>query len=173
MQIIIPYLVPLENVSDILDLLGNSKKFKERMTILNDAQTDINAKLKTVEDINKLGELHSQAASLLASAREVKTHADTYAEKAKSDANKEAEGILATAKNTMAELAARESAVANREGQAAIRGTAQDAREKELEGREAKVDTELERAAQLARQAQTLQDKLTAKLGQIQAAAAE
>ena len=89
MQIQIPYLVPLENVSEILDLLGNAKLFKERMTILNDAQNDINAKLKTVEDINKLGEQHAQAAALIADAKGVKAEADKYARGVRSNADNE------------------------------------------------------------------------------------
>src|SRR3990167_7000026 len=156
MQIQIPYIEPLENVSDILDLVGNSKKFTDRVTMLNDLITQINAQLKTVEDINKLGELQSQAANMLSQAKAVKA-----------DADKEAEKILATAMNKMAELAGREKASEERESQAAIRKNEQAIKEKELETRERQAEAELDRAAHLAREAQALQDKLTAKLGQL------
>src|SRR3990167_2117751 len=167
MQIQIPYIEPLENVSDILDLVGNSKKFTDRVTMLNDLITQINAQLKTVEDINKLGELQSQAANMLSQAKAVKASADKYAVEAKADADKEAEKILATAMNKMAELAGREKASEERESQAAIRKNEQAIKEKELETRERQAEAELDRAAHLAREAQALQDKLTAKLGQL------
>jgi len=173
MQIQIPYLEPLEDVTEVLALVSNSKKYTERVKVLDAVTNKINELLKTVEDLGKLNELRSQAASQLATARGVKTDADKYAEKVKGDADQNAKVILAAAQNQADELAVRATALAKREEDVALRGVEQDAKEKDLVAREKQAVADLERAAAVARQGQALQDRLTAKLGQLHSIAVE
>lgn len=173
MQIQIPHIPSLENVSDLLNILGNKTKFGERLTLLNEAQETLNKSLDRFKDISDIEEAKNQAASLVAGARRVKEDADKYAKEKRDEADKEAESILAKAQAKNVESLDREKAVSAREANVAFREAAVDAREKELEKREKQAEADLERAAALARQAQALQDKLNVKLGQLQSIAVD
>lgn len=169
----IPYIKPFESVSEVLDLVGNSKEFQARMKTMFDLEAMINARLDRFKEVGEIEQIKQNAAGLLADAKGVKTEADNYAKSTHEKADEEAVGILAAAKNKMDESTARETTLAEREKQVALRETAVDNKEKQIKERETQAENELSRAAQLARQAQALQDKFTAKLGRIQAEAAE
>ena len=169
----IPYVAPIEDFTDLLNILGSKTKYGERLTALHAQQEMLNRSLDRHKDIADIEQTRQQAAGLLSDARGVKADADKYSTNVKGDADKEAQGILSAAQNKLAESAVREKVVEEREGKVGIRESAVNAKEKEIAGREKQVDSELERAATLARQAQALQDKFTAKLGALQAVAVE
>ena len=169
----IPYIKQIESVSELLDLVGNSKDYQARMKAMFDQEARINARLDRFKEVGEIEQIKQNAAGLLADAKGVKADADNYSTEVKGEADKDAERILAAAKDKMDELVAREAALAERESKVVVRGVEQDAKEKELEKREQQAEADLDRAAKLARQAQALQDKLTVKLGQLQSIAGE
>jgi hypothetical protein len=173
MQIQIPHIEPFEDATEVLALVSNSKKYTERLKILNAVEETIVKSLDRYKDIVDIEATKTQASALLNDARGVKTEADKYAERIKADADKQAQGILEKAQNKIAESVAREAAVTERESKAGAKETAQATQEKALIQREAQAVADLERAAAVARQAQALQDRLTAKLGQLHSIAVE
>src|SRR3990167_1659199 len=111
----IPYVAPIEDFTDLLNILGSKSKFGERLTALNAQQELLNKSLDRHKDISDIEQTRNQAAGLLADARGVKADADKYATGVKAEADKEAQSILAKAQNKLAESVAREKTVEERE----------------------------------------------------------
>lgn len=169
----IPYVAPIEDFTDLLNILGSKSKFGERLAALNAQQELLNKSLDRYKEITDIEGTKQRAAGLLADAKGVKADVDRYAKEAKEKADQEAQGVLTAAQNKTAESFTREGAVAEREKKVAVRESAVDAKEKEVIEREKQAVADSERATQIARQAQAVQDKYTAKLGQLQGIAAE
>ena len=169
----IPYVKQLENVSEVLDLVGNSKEYQARMKAMFDLEAMINSRLDRFKEVGEIEQVKQNAAGLLADARGVKAEADKYAKDTREKADDDAKDKLAAAQNKLDELVARETSVAEREGEVAVQREKNNTKEKTVAKREEQAEADLNRAATLARQAQALQEKLTVKLGQLQSIAVE
>ena len=65
----IPYIKQLENVSEVLDLVGNSKDYHERMKAMFDLEAMINSRLDRFKEVGEIEQIKQNAAGLLADAK--------------------------------------------------------------------------------------------------------
>ena len=82
----IPYIKPIENLSDMLNLLSNSPTYKERLEKLAELEAIINKHLKRWETIESAEQMMASAEVKLRQATELKLQADSVLAKAEAEA---------------------------------------------------------------------------------------
>ena len=155
----IPSIPENESLTDLLDLVSSSDKFKERVQQLKDLQDVINKDLGDRSRIAKLDGLTQLAASKLAEASRVKSDADAYGKSERDRADAYVAKEFEYLNKSKAEIEARFRLVAGREHKMA-----------ELEASLALAQTTLaenqKEAAALMVQAKNLMDEAVKKQSQ-------
>ena len=90
----LPYIAPIENVSDLLDLLGSSKLFSQRLKDLNEVQEEIDRALSSYKKWGEIEEVKNQSILLLEETKTVQQQANAFREHAR----KAADAMIADAK---------------------------------------------------------------------------
>lgn len=143
----IPFIPEIEGVSDLLDLLGKSRLYKERLEKLHELQSLINEQLRAYEGYHAVDEAMSKAHEATAKAR---LDRDAAAKELK-DARVEAQTLLAEAGAEKQRVASEAGTImgeaAYAQSEAAAKKAEVEALFVELERRE-KVASEMARNAQ-------------------------
>ena len=160
-----------ESLTDLLDLVSNSKKLKERTQGLLELQTQINRDIGDRNRIAKLDDLLAGAEAKVAEAGRIKVGADKYATDKKKEGDAYYDKQAARIKTEDGALIERERSVAAREVNVVKCQTDLDAREKDLQARELDVSRKAVKAEQMTNEARILQDKSLATIKRVQSAA--
>lgn len=168
----LPYIPENESLTDLLDLVGNSKKFAERVKTLKELQDIINKDLGDRAKVGKLDDLTQQAQSKLSEANRVRTEADAYAKAARDKADSDVRAQGERVKTMQAESEGRFRLLATREKAAAEHERVLMAKDTELAQREKEASALMERAKTLMQSAIETQAQYEAKLAALKQLAA-
>ena len=167
------YIPENESLTDLLDLVSNSDKLKERTQGLIDLQTQINRDIGDRNRLAKLDDRLSDAEAKVAEAERLRVEADKYKTDRKAEGDAYYNGEVAKVENMLAELADRAKAISQRESSAGQKEAELSAKETDLKNREVVVARESVKAEQMTRDAQLLQEKYLAKLDQVRSIASD
>ena len=160
-------------MTDLLDLVGNSEKYRERVKVLKEYHEIINRDIGDRNRIAKLDDLLSAAEAKVAEAGRTKVGADKYLGDKKKEGDDYYDQQAARIKAEDNASIKREQAVTAREANVVKCQASLDAKEKDLQARELDVAKATVRAEQMTREANLMQEKYLSRLQAIQTAAAE
>ena len=170
---IVPRIAPIEGVSDLLDLLLNSKELHARLKTLNEMQELINERLKRYDDFESVEAMKNQADGRIAEAKAKIEEAQAFYLAKKAQAEELLERATAKSEKMEGDLRARlESLLA---GEAALRKKEEELQvyAAELATRESDVAKFADTAMVRMQEAQLMQEKYVSKLDKLQSIASD
>jgi len=169
----IPHISPIEDFTDLLNMLGSKTKFGERLTAINQAQEMLNKSLDRFKEVTDIENTRQQAAGLLADAREVKANADSYGLKKHLESDEYYATQVKKIEDALAQLALRKKDIEERESAVDKQTNANITWESELKVREAAAAAKMTTATERQKEAETLAATLRTKLNAFNQIAAD
>ena len=169
----LPTIPLIENVSDLLNILGDKTVFGQRLKEMNALNEILIARNQRYEQVTDIEGTKNQAAGLLADAKQVKSQADSYSVKRKLEADDYYATEVKKIEDALVELADRNVGLEAREKSVEGQTAANSAKEHEIAERERTAATTMETATQRQKEAESLAATLRTKLNAFNQIAAD